>query len=61
MNEKIYNVESFNQINSEAYLFLPGLKYPKSGHVFAIDYASKFVKYGLINREKAVELVKKHG
>ena len=36
------------------------MKYPKFGHQFATDYASRLVRYGLISREEAVELVKKH-
>lgn len=36
------------------------MKYPKFGHQFATDYASRFVRYNMISREEAVELVKKH-
>ena len=36
------------------------LKYPKFGHASATDYASKFVRYGLIDRSRAIELVKRH-
>lgn len=36
------------------------MKYPKFGHQFATDYASRFVRYGMITREEAIELVRKH-
>ncbi|MGM0411523.1 MAG: N-acetyl sugar amidotransferase [Bacillota bacterium] len=54
------HVENYDQIDSIGYLFHPWLKYPKFGHAFATDYASRMVRYGLIEREEAVELVKKH-
>ena len=43
-----------------AYLVHPWLKYPKFGHASATDYASKFIRYGLITREEGIELVKKY-
>ena len=36
------------------------MKYPKFGHASATDYASRFVRYGLIDRNQAIELVKTH-
>lgn len=36
------------------------MKYPKFGHATATDYASKFIRYGLITREEGIELVKRH-
>lgn len=55
-----HHVEDFDQIDSRAYLVHPWLKYPKFGHQVATDYASRMVRYGLITREEAVELVKRH-
>jgi len=53
-------VENFDQVDSRAYMVHAWLKYPKFGHASATDYASKFIRYGLISRDEAIELVKKH-
>lgn len=58
--QREHTPEWFDQIDSMAYLVHPWLKYPKFGHASATDYASKFVRYGLITRDEAVALVKKH-
>lgn len=50
--------ESFDQVDSAAYLIHPWLKYPKFGHACATDYASRFVRYNMISREEAVRLVR---
>lgn len=55
-----HTFENFDQVDSYAYLVHPWLKYPKFGHASATDYASKFIRYGLISREEGIELVKKH-
>lgn len=55
-----HHVENFDQVDSRAYLIHPWMKYPKFGHASATDYASKFIRYGLISREKGIELVKQH-
>ena len=55
-----HHVENFDQVDSRAYLVHSWMKYPKFGHQFATDYASRFVRYGLISRKEAAELVKKH-
>ena len=34
------------------------MKYPKFGHAMATDYAARLVRYGLMSRDKAIELVK---
>jgi len=34
------------------------LKYPKFGHASATDYAARYVRYGLLTREEAIELVR---
>lgn len=61
MNGKeTHHIEDFDQVDSRAYLVHPWLKYPKFGHATATDYASRFVRYGLLSRDEAVELVKLH-
>lgn len=54
------HIENFDQVDSYGYLIHPWMKYPKFGHSVATDYASRFIRYGLINREEGVELVKTH-
>lgn len=54
------HIEDFDQVDSIGYLIHPWLKYPKFGHSVATDYASRFIRYGLISRDEAIELVKKH-
>jgi hypothetical protein len=56
---RTHHIENFDQIDSRAYLVHSWLKYPKFGHATATDYASRFVRYGLITRDEAMELVKK--
>lgn len=56
--ERSHMVEQFDQVDSRAYLIHPWLKYPKFGHANATDYASRFVRYGMITREEAIKLVK---
>jgi len=55
-----HTFENFDQVDTMAYLVHPWLKYPKFGHASATDYASKYIRYGLITREKGIELVKKY-
>lgn len=57
---RTHHVENFDQVDSRAYLIHPWMKYPKFGHAFATDYSARMVRYGLISREEAFELVKKH-
>lgn len=57
---RTHTVEDFDQVDSRAYLVHPWMKYPKFGHSQATDYASRMVRYGLVDREKAVEMVKKY-
>lgn len=54
-----HHIENFDQVDSRAYLVHPWMKYPKYGHATATDYASRFIRYGVIRREEAIELVKK--
>ena len=58
--DRTLTVENFDQIDSRAYLVHPWLKYPKFGHASATDYASRFVRYGMISRDEAVRLVRDH-
>ena len=58
--DRTHHVENFDQVDSRAYLVHPFLKYPKFGHASATDYAARMVRYGMISRDEAVELVKKH-
>ena len=55
--DRTHHVENFDQIDSRAYLIHPWLKYPKFGHASATDYASRMVRYGMLTREQAVNLV----
>ncbi len=57
---RTHHIENFDQVDSRAYLVHPWMKYPKFGHATATDYAARFVRYGKLSREEAVELVKKH-
>ena len=57
---RTHHVENFDQVDSRAYLVHPWLKYPKFGHATATDYSARFVRYGIINREQAIDLVKNH-
>lgn len=56
--DRTHHVENFDQVDSRAYLVHPWLKYPKFGHASATDYSARMVRYGLISREEAIELVK---
>lgn len=53
-------IEQFDQIDTRAYLVHPWLKYPKFGHSSATDYAARFIRYGMIDRETAIKLVNEH-
>ncbi len=50
--------ENFDQVDSYGYLVHAWMKYPKFGHACATDYASRFVRYGLMSRDEAIKLVK---
>ena len=58
--DRTHHVENFDQVDSRAYLIHPWLKYPKFGHASATDYSARMVRYGLISRDEAIDLVKKH-
>lgn len=57
---RTHHVENFDQIDSRAYLVHSWMKYPKFGHASATDYCARMVRYGLLSREQAIDLVKKH-
>ena len=57
---RTHHIENFDQIDSRAYLVHSWMKYPKFGHQAATDYASRFIRYGMMSREEAAELVKQH-
>lgn len=57
---RTHHIEQFDQVDSRAYLVHPWMKYPKFGHATATDYAARFVRYGLITREQAKQMVKEH-
>lgn len=57
---RTHHIENFDQIDSRAYLIHSWMKYPKFGHASATDYASRAVRYGLIDRDEAVKLVKEN-
>ncbi len=54
--ERTNHIESFNQIDSYGYLLNAWMKFPKYGHAYATDYASRWVRYGILTREEAVRL-----
>lgn len=58
--DRAQTIESFDQLDSAAYLVHPWMKYPKFGHSSATDYASRFIRYGMLTREEAIRLVKEH-
>ena len=58
--DRTHHVENFDQIDSRAYLVHSWMKYPKFGHASATDYAARFVRYGMLSRDEAIELVRKH-
>ena len=57
---RTHHVEQFDQIDSPAYLIHPWMKYPKFGHASATDYTARMVRYGMLSRDEAIKLVKKH-
>lgn len=58
--DRTHHIENFDQIDSRAYLVHSWLKYPKFGHASATDYAARFIRYGLLTRDEAIDLVRKH-
>jgi len=58
--QRTHHIEQFDQVDSRAYIVHSWMKYPKFGHASATDYASRFVRYGLLKREEAQKLVEEH-
>lgn len=58
--DRTHHIENFDQIDSPAYLVHSWMKYPKFGHAAATDYGARFVRYGILTREEAAELVRRH-
>ena len=56
--DRTHHAENFDQIDSYAYLVHSWMKYPKFGHASATDYAARFVRYGLLTRDQAIQIVK---
>jgi hypothetical protein len=50
-------IESYAQIDSVGYMVHLWLKYPKFGFARTSDIASRWVRKGMITRDKAMELV----
>lgn len=57
--DRTHHAENFDQIDSRAYLVHSWLKYPKFGHGAATDYTARYIRYGLLDREEAIKIVKK--
>ncbi len=55
---RTHHAEDFDQIDSRAYLVHSWLKYPKFGHAAATDYTSRYVRYGFLTREQAIDIIK---
>ncbi len=56
--DRRHHAENFDQIDSRAYLVHSWLKYPKFGHAAATDYTARYIRYGLMSREEAVEIIR---
>ncbi len=57
---RTHHIENYDQIDSRGYLVHSWMKYPKFGHGSTTDYTSRYIRYGIMKREEAIELVKKH-
>ena len=55
--DRTNHIENFNQIDSYGYLLNAWMKYPKYGHAYATDYASRWIRYGVLSREYGLKLV----
>lgn len=55
--DRTNHIENFNQIDSYGYLLNAWMKYPKYGHAYATDYASRWIRYGILSREDGLKLV----
>lgn len=57
---RTHHVEQMDQVDTPAYLVHSWMKYPKFGHASATDYCARMIRYGMLTREEAIKLVKKH-
>ena len=57
--DRSMNAENYDQVDSVAYLVHAWLKYPKFGHGCATDYLSRYIRYNMISREEAIDIVRK--
>lgn len=55
--DRTHHAENFDQVDSRGYLVHSWMKYPKFGHQFATDYASRMVRCGMITRDEAIKIV----
>lgn len=55
-----HHIEDFTQVDSRGYLVHGWLRYPKFGYASATNLGSRFIRYGLLSREEAKQLVKEH-
>lgn len=51
------SVDDYDQLDSLSYLINPWMKYPKFGHAFATDMASRLIRYNLKTREEMIPIV----
>ena len=51
------SLDNYDQIDNLPYLLHPYLKYLKFGHSIATDNASRWIRYGLKNREEMISIV----
>lgn len=58
--KRSHHIEDFDQIDSRAYLVHNWMRYPKFGHARATDYGARLIRYGLMDRDEAIRLVKEH-
>jgi len=56
--DRTHHVENFDQVDTIAYIVHSWMKYPKFGHASATDYASRLIRYGLLEREEGIKLIK---
>ena len=53
-------IENYDQIDTLSYLVNVFMKYPKFGHAYATDMASRWIRYGMKTREEMIPVVKEH-
>ena len=53
-------IENYDQIDSISYLLNIHMKYLKFGHAYPTDVASRWIRYGMKNREEMIPIVEKH-